>query len=88
MNFMASKAFETLMIGMTGPKISSFITSSVEVISTRTVGSMKRSSALVLPPTAILPFFRNFMMRLKKRASKILEILGYYFEELTGNSAD
>lgn len=65
MNLMASKAFPTFMIGRTGPKISSCITGSVGLTSTRIVGSMNFSSESVLPPTATFPLFKKPATRLK-----------------------
>lgn len=65
MNLMASKAFPTVMTGRMGPKISSCITRSVGLTSTRIVGSMNFSSESVFPPTATVPFFKKFATRLR-----------------------
>lgn len=63
-NWIASNALSTVTIGKIGPKISSCITGSVFFTFINMVGSIKRSSAFVLPPNAIWPPFNNDTSRL------------------------
>lgn len=52
------------MIGNIGPNISSCITGSVGLISTRIVGDIYFSLESQSPPIAILPLFKYLMRRL------------------------
>ena len=64
---MASKALSTLMMGRTGPKISSCITGSVGLTSTKIVGSINLSFASAFPPTATVPLLIRLRRRLRTR---------------------
>lgn len=64
---MASYALLILTMGKMGPNISSCITGSEGLTSTRIVGSMYFSEGSVLPPTATVPFDKNFDRRLKSK---------------------
>jgi hypothetical protein len=63
-NTMASEGPSTFIIGNIGPNISSCITGSVGLTSTKIVGLMNLSDGSVSPPTAILPLFRKDTSRL------------------------
>ena len=70
MNLMASNAFSTLTIGSIGPNISSCITGSVVLTSTKIVGDTNLSEGSVSPPTAIFPLFKNDTTRLRAKKKK------------------
>lgn len=63
-NEMASEGLFTFMMGNIGPNISSCITGSIGLISTKIVGLMNLSDESVSPPTAILPLSRKDRSRL------------------------
>ena len=66
----ASFASSISITGRMGPKISSCITGSVGLTSTKIVGSIHKSSTSVLPPTATLPLFNKPCKRLKKKRER------------------
>lgn len=72
MNFIASNAFSTFIIGKIGPKISFCITGSSGLTFIRIVGSMNKSSGSVFPPIAISAPLSNAVKRLNNRKQKLI----------------